>query len=103
MHAQNLEISNTRGDMNHVICHFELGSLGPFFVTALVVCLEAFFAIGSGCKSTTIDVTSRRHTWGQLHCRHLWILVVVYSSDIHLSNVDLELMEGLDNRGQTWC
>ena len=101
MCAWNLEISNTSGDMDCVICHFESGGLGVFFVTVLVVCPEIFFAIGGGCKSTTITVTLRRHTWRQLHCGHLLSLAVIHNSNFHLGNVNLELMKSLNNRGRS--
>ena len=84
-----------------VICHFESGGLGAFFVTALVACPEVFFVIGSGCKSTTITVTLRRHTWRQLHCGHLLSLAVIHNSNFHLGNVNLELMKSLNNRGRS--
>ena len=38
MHVRNLEMSDTSGDMNCTVHHFQSGSLGLLFIIVLVVC-----------------------------------------------------------------
>ena len=71
MSAWNLEMSNTHWDMQYVIRHFQSRSLGVFLISVLMVRPQVLFVICGGRKSTTINMASRGHTWGQFHCRHL--------------------------------
>ena len=101
MCAQDTEMSNTSGDMDRVVGHFQSGGLGLLFIIVFIACPQTLFAIGGRCKSTTINTTSRRHTWGQLDCGDLWTIAAICSCNLHFQNISLKLMKSLNNRGWT--